>query len=115
MAPLAETFRNMSGISTHVLDLSAGRPAAGIAVQLWREEHKICSGVTDENGRCPSLLPPTESLAPGIYRLMFDVAERFADGFYPEVSVSFLVRDTAAHYHVPLLLSPYGFTTYRGS
>jgi 5-hydroxyisourate hydrolase len=60
-------------------------------------------------------LPPGGQLAPGVFRLVFDVQSRFPDGFYPEVAVSFIVRDPAAHYHVPLLIGPFGYTTYRGS
>jgi len=114
----------MSGITTHVLDTARGRPAAGVAVRLetrvagggWQA---LGRGVTDEDGRLRDLLPPAHPLVEGSYRLTFDVAPYFAasdvQGFYPEVSVTFDVRDPAAHYHVPLLLSPYGYTTYRGS
>lgn len=102
----------MSGISTHVLDTSAGRPAAGINVQLFFGEQLIGSGVTDDNGRIQSLLAaPT----PGTYHMLFETGNYFPEAFYHEVTVSFIVRDAAAHYHVPLLLSPFGYTTYRGS
>jgi 5-hydroxyisourate hydrolase len=103
----------MSGISTHVLDTAAGKPAAGIAVHLWWEGAEMGSAVTDQNGRCPELL--TGVLRAGSYRLVFDVAAYFPDGFYPEISITFRVNDINSHYHVPLLLSPFGFTTYRGS
>jgi 5-hydroxyisourate hydrolase len=103
-----------SGISTHVLDTAAGHPASGIPVHLWRDGAEIGSSVTDQNGRCGALMPG-RSLAPGTYRLVFDVAAYFPDGFYPEVSITFQVFDPDSHYHVPLLLSPFGFTTYRGS
>ena len=116
----------MSGITTHVLDTSRGRPAAGVPVRLetrvegsggdWRA---LGRGVTDDDGRLRDLLPPAHTLAEGAYRLTFDVDSYFAalgaEGFYTEVSVTFVVRDAAAHHHVPLLLSPYGYTTYRGS
>lgn len=114
----------MSAITTHVLDTAAGRPAAGVPVTLeareeegvWRE---VGRGVTDADGRLRDLLPPDSRLRESAYRLTFDVRTYFGargvEGFYAEVSVSFVVRDAGAHYHVPLLLGPYGYTTYRGS
>jgi 5-hydroxyisourate hydrolase len=105
----------MSGISTHVLDTSSGRPAESIRVRLFREDREIGSGTTDFNGRCPALLPLGATLTPGTYRLVFETSVYFPAGFFPEVSVSFIVRDISTHYHVPLLISPFGFTTYRGS
>ena len=113
----------MSGITTHVLDTARGRPAAGVPVTLeskgeggWRV---VGRGATDADGRLRDLVPPDFVLSEGDYRLTFDAGAYFAaagaEGFYAEVSVSFVVRDAAAHYHVPLLLSPYGYTTYRGS
>ena len=113
----------MSGITTHVLDTARGRPAAGVPVTLearsegaWR---LVGRGATDADGRLRDLLPEGSALEAGGYRLTFDAGAYFAasgsEGFYAEVSVSFVVRDAAAHYHVPLLLSPYGYTTYRGS
>jgi 5-hydroxyisourate hydrolase len=114
----------MSAVTTHVLDTAAGRPAAGVPVTLEaRDEenvwHELGRGATDADGRQRDLLPPDFELAEGAYRLTFDVAAYFGargvEGFYAEVSVSFVVRDAGAHYHVPLLLSPYGYSTYRGS
>jgi 5-hydroxyisourate hydrolase len=105
----------MTTISTHVLDTTSGQPAAGLTVRLFEGTREIANAVTDTNGRCASLVPQGLTLAPGIFRLVFDVETRFPNGFYPEVSVSFLVRDPHAHYHVPLLVSPFGYTTYRGS
>jgi 5-hydroxyisourate hydrolase len=105
----------MSGISTHVLDIGAGKPAAGISVRLVRDEDEIGSGVTNSDGRCPALVRDGESLDPGVYRLIFDVATRYPHSFYPEIAISFRVTDPSGHYHVPLLLSPFGYTTYRGS
>src|SRR5918911_4970229 len=113
----------MSGITTHVLDTARGRPASGVPVRLemlvegdWRA---LGQGVTDADGRLRDLLPEDFALKEGGYRLTFDAGVYFAasgsEGFYTEISVSFVVRDAAAHYHVPLLLSPYGYTTYRGS
>ena len=105
----------MSTISTHVLNTSSGSPAANVAVRLFESNREIGRGSTDANGRCSSLLPPGEELAVGAYRLVFDVQFVFPDGFYPEVSVVFIVRDPAARYHIPLLISPFGYTTYRGT
>ena len=105
----------MSGISTHVLDTASGRPAAGIKVSLFRSHEVMGSGATDQHGRIQSLLPDGANLRPGSYRLLFEIGDYFPEGFYPEVSVSFAVRDAALHYHLPLLISPFGYTTYRGS
>lgn len=114
----------MSAITTHVLDTSRGRPAAGVHVTLeardpdgaWAE---LGRGFTDADGRLKDLLTPEHKLSKGTYRLTFDTAVYFAAqgtrGFYTEVVISFVVAETGAHYHVPLLLSPYGYTTYRGS
>jgi 5-hydroxyisourate hydrolase len=98
----------VSGISTHVLDTSTGRPASGIRVHLFFNEEQIGSGATDHDGRIRSFDVPVNK---GVYRLLFEVE----GAFYPEVSISFVVSDTSAHYHVPLLLSPFGYTTYRGT
>ena len=105
----------MSGLSTHVLDTSSGRPAANVRVRLYFEERELLSTVTNENGRCPALLPETAALKAGTYRLVFETGDYFPDGFYPQISISFIVTDASSHYHVPLLISPFGFTTYRGS
>lgn len=114
----------MSAITTHVLDISSGSPARGVPVVLEQEtlaavwEH-IGKGTTDDDGRLRDLLAPDASLTPGNYRLTFDTGTYFAqqriEGFYPQVIVAFNVRDASAHYHVPLLLSPFGYSTYRGS
>ncbi len=105
----------MSTISTHVLNTSSGKAAANVGVRLFESNREIGSSATDANGRCASLLPSGEQLAAGVYRLVFDVQPVFPEGLYPEVSVVFVVRDPAAHYHIPLLISPFGYTTYRGS
>ena len=105
----------MSGISTHVLDIANGRPAEGIKVSLWLADAAIGSGMTGADGRVGQLLPEGATLAPGRYRICFEIGTYFPDGFYPEVSVTFAVRDGGRHYHVPLLISPFGYTTYRGS
>lgn len=107
----------MSAITTHVLDTARGRPAAGVAVTLERAGAPIAHGRTDADGRLRDLLPAEAPLETGVYRLVFDTAGYFAaqETFYPEVVVTFRVRDAAEHHHVPLLLSPFGYSTYRGS
>jgi 5-hydroxyisourate hydrolase len=114
----------MSPITTHVLDTARGRPAEGLAVVLERREAaapwvELARGLTDADGRCGALLPHGAALTAGTYRLRFATAGYFDDlgvrGFYPEVQVVFQIDDPAGHYHVPLLLSPYGYSTYRGS
>lgn len=110
-------------ISTHVLDAARGRPAVGLTVGLERLDPldgavALGTGVTDADGRCPEL---TTGLRPaeGTYRLRFETGDWFAveglSGFYPCVEVVFVVTDADAHHHVPLLLSPYSYSTYRGS
>jgi 5-hydroxyisourate hydrolase len=112
----------MTGISTHVLDTAGGRPARGVRVVLERASTEgiwnlAGEGVTDSNGRIAQLLAADEPLQPGSYRLTFFTGDYFEgqEHFYPKVALEFLVRDASTHYHVPLLLSPYGYTTYRGS
>lgn len=114
----------MSTITTHILDTSRGRPAAGVPVRLelqtaggnWKE---IGKGTSDADGRVKELLPPSFVLQEGVYRLIFTTGAYFAgqgvESFYDEVTIAFTVRDPAQHYHVPLLLSPFGYSTYRGS
>lgn len=102
------------GISTHILNLTSGKPAPDICVRLLQEDREISSDITNADGRCPSLLPADTALTAGVYRLIFDVGD-YLDGFFPEVAISFRVTDPSAHFHVPLLLTNYGFTTYRGS
>ena len=115
-------------ISTHVLDTARGRPAAGVPVTLElipapgepaERGREIARGATDADGRIRELISPGASLGAGRYRIRFDTAAYFAsigiDAFYPEVSVVFIVRDATQHYHVPLLLNPYGYSTYRGT
>ncbi|MDQ4120280.1 MAG: hydroxyisourate hydrolase [Acidobacteriota bacterium] len=113
----------MSAITTHVLDVSRGTPARGVAVMLERENaggwEPIGHGTTDKDGRLRNLLASGSGLEPGNYRLTFDTGAYFTaqgiEGFYPEAAIVFVVRDAAQHYHVPLLLSPFGYSTYRGS
>lgn len=109
------------GISTHVLDLSSGTPAEGIPVKLERREQGggwrlLEEAVTDADGRVKDLLPAGEALAADVHRLTFATETYLGpDAFYPEAAVVFRVKDAAAHYHIPLLLSPFGYSTYRGS
>lgn len=113
----------MSAITTHVLDVSLGRPAAGVAVRLLMRGQEdwvaIGSGVTDDDGRVGDLLEPDHAIEAGDYRLEFATGHYFADqgrdSFYPTVQIAFRVASRDEHYHVPLLLSPFGYSTYRGS
>jgi 5-hydroxyisourate hydrolase len=114
----------MSPITTHVLDTSLGRPAAGVAVVLDRQNAddtwtELGRGATNADGRLTSLLAENALLNAGVYRLRFMTGAYFAasgvKGFYPEVPVHFRIDDPSGHYHVPLLLSPFGYSTYRGS
>ena len=101
----------MSVLSTHVLDLAAGRPAAGIPVRVeTRAGELLGEGVTDDDGRVAAMPLPSTA---GAVVLRFDLGDR--DGFFPEVVVVVTVDGTDERYHVPLLLSPYGYSTYRGS
>jgi 5-hydroxyisourate hydrolase len=111
-----------SPITTHILDVSLGKPAANVAVRLARAEGErfteLARGTTDTDGRVTTLLAPG-SLMRGTYRLSFDVGAYFAGSqrasFYPHVDVVFAVEQPEQHHHVPLLLSPFGYSTYRGS
>jgi 5-hydroxyisourate hydrolase len=113
----------MSAITTHVLDTSNGCPAAGVAVHLERatgtDWETIGRAHTDDDGRARTLLAAGVALIPGVYRLSFDVAAYFARSqtrtFYPAVTIAFQVDASSSHYHVPLLISPFGYSTYRGS
>jgi 5-hydroxyisourate hydrolase len=113
----------MKSFSTHVLDIHRGRPASGVPVTLERKDGdsgftRIKQASTDADGRVKELVPEGQ-LTEGTYRITFDTGAYFAaqnvEGFYPEASIVFVVRDAAAHYHVPLLLSAHGYSTYRGS
>jgi hydroxyisourate hydrolase len=109
-----------SPITTHVLDTASGRPARGVPITL--EKHAggafapLGDGTTDDDGRLTDLLEPG-TLTPGLYRITFDVDAYYAGApcFYPKVQIEFRVVSTDEHYHVPLLLSPFGYSTYRGS
>src|SRR3989442_5574707 len=110
----------MPGIASHVLDPSGGRPASGLAVRLERSGPgglaPIASATTDAEGRVRDWLP--EGLPAGRYRLVFETGAWFRaagrDTLYPEVRIDFEVQDGVPHYHLPLLLSPFGYSTYRG-
>jgi 5-hydroxyisourate hydrolase len=121
----------VNGVSSHVLDTARGGPAAGLPVRLDRlagsAPAEVGHGITDADGRVSWLVP--DELEPGRYRLIFDTEAYFAGRaagepagldparwpLYPEVTITFTVTDPSAHYHLPLLLSPFGYSTYRGS
>jgi 5-hydroxyisourate hydrolase len=108
----------MSTVTTHVLDTALGQPAAGVAVRLERADGtQVGAGVTGADGRIGDLGP--DGLAAGVYRIWFGTSDYFARdgrrGFYPEVTVTFVVEEGGGHYHVPLTLSPFAYSTYRGS
>ena len=114
----------MSAITTHILDIATGKPAPGIPVVLEHKTHSagwqaIAEGLTDDDGRIKTLLKPGEAFVEGHYRLIFDTSTYYltlsVDCFFPQVTISFVVKDAEQHYHVPLLLSRFGYTTYRGS
>lgn len=106
----------MSTLSTHVLDATRGIPAVGVRVVLRDESGRLAEATTDDDGRVTDLAP--DGLGPGTYRLTFGTGDYHRrtgqEGFFPEVTVAFEVREER-HYHVPLLLSPYAYSTYRGS
>jgi 5-hydroxyisourate hydrolase len=112
----------MSAITTHVLDTSRGRPAADLKVELHKKSgedwRSVGIAVTDENGRCSALLGDAP-LAAGTYRLTFHAGSYFksqhVESFYSDIPIIFEVRDARTHHHVPLLLSPFGYSTYRGN
>lgn len=113
----------MSTISTHVLDTARGVPAEGVPITLDRLTpegwQRLTAGVTNDDGRVRDFLPPGTTLEPGTWRMAFDTRAYFdrhgVEGFYPYVHVVFELKDGGQHTHVPLLLSPFGYSTYRGS
>jgi 5-hydroxyisourate hydrolase len=122
---LAATTTNAAGnpLSVHVLDLQSGQPTAGIGVTLeqrvgadWRT---IAAAVTDSQGRIPALYPEGKPVDAGEYRIVFKTGEHYArfgqPSFFPRIPVEIVMDKSSAHYHVPLLLSPFGYSTYRGN
>lgn len=116
------SFLKPGQLTTHILDTSIGKPGKDISIRLqipvngtWQT---IAQGITNTDGRVPDLLPPLKRLQYGNYKIVFDTASYFAaqkvKGFYPEVEIQFIVFDDT-HYHVPLLINPFGYSTYRGS
>lgn len=111
------------GISTHILDTTLGRPAAAVPVTLAYMTNGLWAplneAITDSNGRCPDLLPPTQAMQPGLYRIHFKTATYYQqnqlEGLYPYIEIVFTVSEGQQHYHIPLLLTANGYTTYRGS
>lgn len=117
------TFWNaVSQVTTHVLDTSIGSPGKGICIKLKHfkdnQWQTLCLGISNADGRIADLLPAGRNLAPGNYQMCFDTGDYFDQqkltGFYPTVDINFTTFDTA-HYHVPLLINPFGYSTYRGS
>lgn len=112
----------MSQLTTHILDTSAGKPAEGVTVTLFCEQaalwKEMAKGITNADGRIPDLLKKEAVLEQGTYKLRFDTRAYFDKNrvatFYPYVEIIFTIT-SAAHYHVPLLLNPFGYSTYRGS
>ena len=111
-------------ISTHVLDTARGTPASGMSVNLERHDSSgewrtLSSRQTDRDGRCSQLLPEGKGISPGTYRLAFDTGNYYrtqgVESLYPMVLVTFTVLEGERDFHIPLLLSPHGYTTYRGS
>jgi len=113
----------MAGLTTHVLDTAHGKPAAGVALRLLRDGEVIAAATTNADGRCEQPLLPASLLTTGRYRLEFEVGAYFRalgvalpePNFLETVVLDFGVADAGAHYHVPLLVSPFGYSTYRGS
>jgi 5-hydroxyisourate hydrolase len=111
------------GISTHILDTALGRPATGVPITLARLTDGVWShindAITDADGRCKHLLPATQTLQPGTYRIHFKTDVYYKhnrlEGLYPYIEIVFTISDVEDHYHIPLLLTANGYTTYRGS
>lgn len=112
----------MSQITTHILDTSLGKPAAGVSIYLQAQTDSgwetIGKGLTNSDGRIPDLLPKEMKVSIGNYRMVFETSDYFkrleTKSFYPIVKIEFIVTDQS-HYHIPLLLNPFGYSTYRGS
>lgn len=113
----------MSQITSHILNTTLGKPAAGVLIVLYRQTNdddweEIVRGITNQDGRIADWLPKDEVLDTGNYKLKFETGDYFKQlqlpSFYPFVEIVFSITD-GSHYHVPLLLNPYGYSTYRGS
>jgi 5-hydroxyisourate hydrolase len=108
-----------SPITTHILDTSIGRPAAQVQISLFYQGHQIASGQTNDDGRILQWLPLDYQLKSGIYQIVFEIGDWMKAQnracFYPKVTIDFEVQNTNEHYHVPLLINPFGYSTYRGS
>jgi len=112
----------MSQLTTHILDTTKGKPAQGVTIILYQQENnewkQIAQGTTNNDGRIPDLLNKDALLAFGAYKMKFETSTYFGlqsiQTFYPYVEIVFSIT-TNEHYHVPLLLNPYGYSTYRGS
>ncbi len=110
-------------LSVHILNLQTGVPTAGVEVELDQKEKgdwtKIASGVTDANGRITALYPEQKTVSSGTYRVVFKTGDYYQKSgeksFFPEIPVEFTMANNGEHYHIPLLLSPYGYSTYRGN
>ncbi len=114
----------MATISTHILDTGCGKPASGVQIELQVRNPddswiRLSEAWTDDDGRVKPFFLVESNLEPGVYRLIFDTESYFSTldskGFYPQVTVVFEIDDATQHYHIPLLLSPFGYSTYRGS
>ncbi|NNE85777.1 MAG: hydroxyisourate hydrolase [Alphaproteobacteria bacterium] len=117
----------MAGLSTHILDTAKGGPAAGVRVELFEivgeKRSLVCDAVTNDDGRTDTPLLNTDQMRPGTFEILFHIGEYFTTaaseenktGFLNVVPVRFTITDAAQHYHVPLLASPWSYTTYRGS
>jgi len=113
----------MSQITTHVLDTSKGQPAEGLPIELYHQNnnqwHSLGKGKTNSDGRISDLLADDQILIAGVYKMTFNTADYFSTNkekaFYPTVDIIFELQGDGSHYHIPLLLSAYGYTTYRGS
>ncbi len=108
-----------SPITTHILDTTQGKPARQVGVTLYKHEgeslREIATGHTNDDGRVEDLLPRGSRAEAGIYSLHFNVRGVIPHGFYPEITICFEIKNPDEHYHVPLLLNPFGYSTYRGT
>ncbi|HAT24844.1 MAG TPA: hydroxyisourate hydrolase [Pantoea septica] len=122
-ATAAEPAAMKNPISVHVLNLQTGIPTAGVTVELDQNRNgdwvKLATGVTDANGRISALYPEGKQAEQGTYKVVFKTGDYYAGvkqkAFFPVIPVIFTIENTSQHYHVPLLLSPYGYSTYRGN